>query len=197
MEYTIYNQQGRITNIVGCLPEELEAAVAAAGGAGYLEGVFPWTQFRVSGGQPVAFPAKPSPRHEWDWSANEWRDPRTLEQAKAEKNAEINAARAAANASTFTYGGKEIAVDDLSMKDIQSANGIISLTGALPGGWPGAWKAVDNTYVSIPNIATWTAFYAAMVAQGTANFAHSQQLKDTLAAATTIAEVDAITWSPT
>lgn len=195
--YTIYEQSGRIVAIVGCAPEEIDAEVIAKSGAGYLAGSFAWGQYRVSNGQPVEFPEKPSERYQWDWTTQAWADPRTLAQAKVEKNDEINRARAAANSSTFSYGGKTISVDALSRSDIDGANGIISLTGALPGGWPGAWKAVDNTYVLIPDIATWTAFYAAMVTQGTANFAYSQQLKATLAAATTIAEVDAITWSPT
>jgi hypothetical protein len=196
-KFTIFNADGRIVGLVTCPQEEVAAAVSLAGGVGYVAGAFPWERFRISQGVPVEFPAKPNPRYQWNWTTQAWADPRTLAQAKAEKNDEINRARAAANSSTFSYGGKTISVDALSRSDIDGANGIISLTGALPGGWPGAWKSVDNSYVLIPDIATWTAFYAAMVTQGTANFAYSQQLKATLAAATTIAEVDAITWSPT
>lgn len=127
----------------------------------------------------------------------QWVDARSLAEAKAAKNLEINASRLAANTSYFTFNGKQIAVDALSRSDIDASNGIISLTGALPGGWPGAWKAMDNTYVAIPDIATWTAFYAAMVTQGTANFVYSQQLKAALAAATTLEQVDAIYWGMT
>ena len=118
----------------------------------------------------------------------------TLDDLKAAKNAEINAARLKANRTSFQYAGKAIACDELSMTDIQSANGAVALTGALPGGWPGAWKAMDNTYVMIPDVATWTAFYQAMVDTGTANFNHSQDLKAQLAAATTPEQVAAIVW---
>lgn len=123
-----------------------------------------------------------------------WVDGRTLAQVKAQKNAEINTARLAANRTTFTFGGKAIACDELSRGDIDGVNGIVTLTGALPPGWPGGWKAVDNSVVLIPDVLTWTLFYGAMVAQGTANFNHAQALKATLAAATTIAEVEAIQW---
>lgn len=101
----------------------------------------------------------------------------SLESAIAIKTVEINTARLAATYSWFPYASKVIACDQLSRSDIDGANGIISLTGVLPPGWPGAWKAMDNTYVVIPDVATWTAFYGAMVAQGTANFLHAQALK--------------------
>ncbi|OQA29927.1 MAG: hypothetical protein BWY57_03144 [Betaproteobacteria bacterium ADurb.Bin341] len=118
----------------------------------------------------------------------------TLDELKASKNAEINSARAAANTSTFDHGGKTFSCDQLSRGDIDGVNGEVALTGALPQGFSGAWKAVDNTFLPIADVAAWTAFYRAMVAQGAANFMHAQQLKTQLAAATTAEEVDAIAW---
>lgn len=118
----------------------------------------------------------------------------TLEELKAAKNIEINAARFSANQGTFTHGGKTFACDLLSRGDIDGVNGEVALTGALPANFPGAWKAVDNTYFMIPDVATWTQFYQSMVATGTANFLHAQQLKAQLAAATTAEDVAAIVW---
>ncbi len=100
----------------------------------------------------------------------------TLEEAKAAKNDEINAARLTANRSTFVHGGKTIACDELSRSDIEGANGAIANLGALPPGWPGAWKAVDNTYLVIDTVAKWKAFYLSMFAAGSANFTHAQAL---------------------
>lgn len=113
---------------------------------------------------------------------------------KAAKNAEINAARLAANFSTFTHAGKAIACDQLSRSDIDGTNGFVSLYGTLPPSWPGGWKAVDNSYVSIASVADWKAFYASMFAAGNANFAHAQALKTQLDAAATVEEVAAIAW---
>lgn len=113
---------------------------------------------------------------------------------KTAKNQQINAWRMAANLSTFPYAGKLIACDDLSRSDIDAVAGSISLTGAFPPGFPGGWKATDNTIIPLPDIATFKAMYSAMTAQGTANFARSQALKTALAAATTQADIDAITW---
>lgn len=118
----------------------------------------------------------------------------SLDESKAAKNAEINAARAVANTGTFEHGGKTFSCDQLSRSDIDGVNGEVALTGALPQGFPGAWKAVDNTFLPIADVAAWTAFYRSMVAQGAANFAHAQQLKTQLAAATTTEEVAAIVW---
>ena len=118
--------------------------------------------------------------------------PGALDRAKAKKNEAINAARLAVNTSTFTYQGKLIAVDALSRSDIDGAHGFISATKTMPPGWPGGWKAEDNTIVPITTYAEWLEFYSAMVASGTANFAHSQALKAQVAACTTTAQVNAI-----
>lgn len=139
-------------------------------------------------------PPQPSLVHVWNTTTKQWVDPRTLDDLKAAKNNEINAARLRANRGTFTYAGKTIACDELSRSDIDGVNGEVALTGALPPGFPGAWKAVDNTYVAIPDLNGWKAFYGAMVAQGQANFAHAQSLKAQLSLATTAAEVDAVSW---
>lgn len=118
----------------------------------------------------------------------------TLDELKAAKNADINAARLKANRSTFTHAGKEFACDELSRSDIDGANGMITNLGAMPPGWPGGWKAVDNTVLPIAAVADWKAFYGSMFASGNANFIHAQDLKTALAAATTAAQVAAIVW---
>lgn len=117
-----------------------------------------------------------------------------LAQLKAAKNAEINAARLAANLSTFQHAGKAIACDQLSRSDIDGTNGFVALYSAMPPGWPGGWKAVDNSYVAIATVNDWKAFYGSMFAAGNANFAKAQALKAQLAAATTAAQVAAIVW---
>ena len=118
----------------------------------------------------------------------------TLAELKAVKNSEINNARLVSNRSTFTHSGKVIACDELSRGDIEGTNGIVSLFGVLPTGWPGGWKAVDNTYVVISDVAGWKAFYASMYAAGIANFSKAQTMKAQLSAATTAAQVSAIVW---
>lgn len=118
----------------------------------------------------------------------------SLLELKDAKRSEINAARLAANFSMFTHAGKQIACDQLSRSDIDGANGFVSLHGVLPPGWPGGWKAMDNTYVAIASVNDWKAFYSSMFAAGNANFAKAQTLKNQLDAATTAEEVALIAW---
>lgn len=113
---------------------------------------------------------------------------------KAKKIEEINAARAAANSSTFPWQDKLIACDALSRSDIDGIANSIALNGTLPAGFPGAWKATDNTYIPIPDADTFKDMHNAMVAQGAANFIKSETLKAQLAAAETLEEVAAIQW---
>ena len=114
---------------------------------------------------------------------------------KAAKNVEINLARAAANQTTFPYLGKDIACDALSRSDIDAIANSIGLNDTFPVGFPMGWKCVDNTYIGIPDVASFKNMYAAMVAEGTANFNKSQQLKAALANATTEVAIRSIVWS--
>lgn len=118
----------------------------------------------------------------------------SIEDHRARKNAEINAARLAANSSSFSHDGHVFACDALSRGDIDGTTNTIMLTGSFPQPWPGFWKAIDNSFYPITTLEDWRAFYASMGAQGAANFAKSQQLKQALAAAATIEEIDAIKW---
>lgn len=146
----------------------------------------------IVAGQHFALPAQPSPAHVFDYTSKTWVDPRTLDEVKAIKNAAIDRARGVANTSFFVFQGKQISVDPLSRSDIDAAHGAILMLQAMPPGWPGGWKAKDRTIVQIPDVATWAQFYGTMVATGTANFNHSQVLKAQLAAASTVAEVEAV-----
>ncbi len=113
---------------------------------------------------------------------------------KTSKNTEINEARGTANQSTFPHNGKHIACDMLSRSDIDAVANHIALMGTFPDDFPGAWKATDNSYIVLANVDAFKSLYASMTAQGTANFTHSQQLKATLAAASTIEAINAIVW---
>jgi hypothetical protein len=121
-------------------------------------------------------------------------DAAALAAAKVTKDQQINHWRELANLSSFPYAGKQIASDSLSYRDIMSIATYVLMFGEFEPGFPGAWKATDNTYVTITTVDDFKAMYAAMVAQGTANFNHAQALKGQLAAATRMPEVDAIVW---
>jgi len=113
---------------------------------------------------------------------------------RATKNLEINAARAAANLSTFPHAGWRFACDALSRSDIDGVANHVALFGAFPKGFLGGWKAVDNTMMPMPDVDAFRAMYASMTAQGAENFMRSQSLKAQLENASTPEEIAAITW---
>lgn len=117
-----------------------------------------------------------------------------IEALKVAKNEQINGWRAAANTSTFAHADKHFDCDALSRSDIDGVANHIGLFGDFPAGFPGMWKAADNTMLPVPDVDAFRALYASMTAQGAANFMHSQELKAQLAVATTPEEVAAITW---
>jgi hypothetical protein len=138
-----------------------------------------------------------TPEFGWAVFDSEAVSARTAEElaaAKAAKREEINRARLAANRTSFSFMGKDIAVDDVSRSDIDGVSDQVLLTGSFPAGFPNAWKAMDNTYVAIPDIDTWRAFVTAMTTQGAVNFGRAQQRKAEIDAATTVEQVEAIVW---
>lgn len=118
-----------------------------------------------------------------------------LAELRAVKNADIDAWRAAANASTFPHAGKQIACDALSRSDLDGVAHHIALFGAFPDGFPGGWKATDKTMLPLADVDAFRAMYASMTAQGADNFNHSQALKAALAVASTPEEIAAIRWA--
>lgn len=133
-----------------------------------------------------------SQRWQWNSGSPVLVDPRPISSLKEVKKSEINSSRLSANRGFFMFQGKQVACDELSRSDIDAVNGVVSLIGSVP---INQWKAVDNSYIAIPDKATWIQFYLAMVQTGQANFNHSQSLKARLEEALTIQEIAAIKWS--
>lgn len=117
-----------------------------------------------------------------------------LNAAKLNKLSQINSWREQANKTTFTHQGKVIQCDPLSRGDIDATANHVALFGTFPPNFPGGWKAMDNTIIYLPTIASFKDMYASMTAQGTTNFNRSQQLKAAVSAATTIEQVQDIVW---
>lgn len=130
----------------------------------------------------------------WNNQTMSWQSLLDLSSSKLSKRNLINKWRLQANYSGFMHGGKLIASDQLSMLDITNTANEINQNNSLPANWPGAWKAVDNSYIPITSIQDWRAFFSSMYQQGLNNFSISQQLKTLVDSATTVAEVEAIIW---
>lgn len=118
-----------------------------------------------------------------------------IDELRKIKRAEINAARTAVNAGIFTHAGLVFSCDPLSRSDIDALNGYVALNGDFPPQFSQSWRAVDNAELTLPDVSAWKSFYAAMVAAGLSNFAHSKQLKEALIQAETIEQIEAISTS--
>ena len=199
--YVIGNSvTGEIARTVTCDSSQVAAQVLAGEVLDLHDSAEPSTHYFLSGAL-IAYTedqrvrkALKRPSETWSNASMSPIDNRSLAGVKVEQNEHINLSRLSANRSTFLFSGKLIACDELSRSDIDAVNGVVALTNALPPGFPGGWKAIDNTYVAIPDKAAWISFYVAMVAQGVTNFNHTQTLKAALIAALTIADAEAITW---
>jgi hypothetical protein len=102
---------------------------------GFIPGVWGRDTHYVKDGVAREYPPNPNPSlYVFSLDAEQWVDPRSIDDLKAAKNDAINAARAAANSSTFTFQGKQIAVDALSRSDIDAAHGAILMLQAMPPG---------------------------------------------------------------
>ena len=133
----------------------------------------------------------------YKWTVIDWPKEQidaAVASAKSSKNTQINEWRAQANQSYFTHEGKQVACDALSRSDIDGVAGSISLTGGFPVGFPNVWKAMDNTYIAIPDVDAFKAMYNSMTLQGALNFDRAQKLKAKLEAATSLSEINAINW---
>jgi hypothetical protein len=140
----------------------------------------------------------PEDTHEYRWTdaGPKWIEITSIEQKKIARRALVNAWWQEANNSYFEFRGSRIAYGESDRVDIQGINNVVLLTGAMPTNpdWPAAWKTLDNDWVPLPGVADWIEFNIAIADRGTAHFKQAQMLKAQLEAATTAAEIEAITW---
>ncbi|WP_151790194.1 DUF4376 domain-containing protein [Acinetobacter junii] len=88
----------------------------------------------------VAMPAQPSPYHTFDYSTKQWIDPRSLDEIKAQKWAEIKSQR-----DQLEFGGFEFE-DNIYDSDQVSQGRIM---GAAAAGIDQVWTVRDNTTVNL------------------------------------------------
>lgn len=130
----------------------------------------------------------------WDGSEIVWEV--DLDKLRTSRNELINSWKLEANSSYFEFKGKRFAYKEADRIEIQAINNVVLLTGAMPSNpdWPAAWKAVDNTWLPLPNVAAWVEFNLAIADRGTTHFKHAQELKAKLGLAKTPEEVEAVNW---
>lgn len=141
--------------------------------------------------QPV--PLAPEKQMEWVAAPVPPPVPPTLDELKTAKRAEINAKRAELETSGFSYLGKKFDSDQRSADRMQVA--AIAAQSALMAGQPFQldWTAMDNTFVPL-DAAGVLGLIGAFASYGLSLHEQAKALKAQVDAATTVAEVEAVTW---
>ena len=124
-------------------------------------------------------------------ATTEERNAYLLEKAKASKKAELDVAYDAAANADVTYGGNIFQADKAARENLEELSVYRGTGGALPVGF--TWRTKANTNVAF----TWTDVDGLITAIATQKFvavANMHTKKDALESATTVAEVNAITW---
>lgn len=88
----------------------------------------------------VAMPAQPSPYHIFNYDLKDWIDPRTLDEIKAQKWAEIKSGRDLLEFGGFEFEGSAYDSDQVSQSRIM---------GAAVAGVDQVWTLADNTTVEL------------------------------------------------
>jgi hypothetical protein len=142
----------------------------------------------------VERPAAPSPAHVWNKVSKVWEDPRTLRELRAERWQEVKRQREADEFGSFVWDGSRFDADPVSIQRIQGAAqmALMSIGAGLARTFE--WTLYDDSSRTL------TAHE--MVQVGLALGSHiddqhrkARQLRRRIEAATTIGELDSITWN--
>lgn len=154
----------------------------------------------VSVTPPVArgIPGRPAVNpgdYTFNWTTHTWQNLINVNRFKVTYVQGLDAQRRAANQSSFTFAGKQIACDANSRSDIQDVTQTVQLTGSLPASMNNVWPATDGTTVAVPDVATWKQLVLAMFALAPANQAKFLALVAQVKAAANVTQVRAVVWS--
>lgn len=148
------------------------------------------SQWRVISGQLQPMPPSPDPTYVFDYATGEWKDPRTLAQARDQAWARVKLQREAAAAQGFDWNGHIIQADPRSLANLSTvANSY--LINPPPPGTTIAWTTADNDTVPLtPEQLQQIVAQAGVFVQGLHD--RSQQRRQEIDAATDLASIDAI-----
>ena len=141
----------------------------------------------VEDGALVEKPAKPSDEHIFDYASKQW--VYDLGQHRDDKWAEIKAARSADEFGTFVWNSHTFDCDEVSQRRIQGAVQLAALDSSVTMDW----TLADNT-VQTFNATELQQIGQALAAHVNACHVKGREKRAAIDAATTEAELDAISW---
>lgn len=139
--------------------------------------------------QPTLLPARPSDYHYFNYISKQWEDPRTLEQVRTLIWDNMKRLRTKKESAGFTWDGSVFDSDRVSQSRIMGAVQLAGMNPAFEVPW-----TLQNNSVRVLNAADMILVGAALGSHVATIFARAQEIRTEIYAASTIAEVEAITW---
>lgn len=189
--YALYEtESGRVLQTI-TQPSGVPDVPGGMGACAYIEVA---ADFRdqdsyIADGRVVGIPLRPSDHHLFDWTTKQWFDPRTLQDLKDAKWAEIKAARSSAEYGGFTWDGSAFDSDAISQARIQGA---VQLAGMAPE-FSIDWTLANNEVRTL-SAADMLAVGAALGLHVATQFNRARVLREQIEVATTADAVAAIVW---
>ncbi len=137
--------------------------------------------------------AQPEKHSIFDWTTKQWIDPRTLQDLKAAKWADIKRARDAAELGPFTYDAMEFDGDLNAQRRLAAYISISKSALAAGREFVAEFTLADDTQVTL-SAQDFVGIELAKVQSVAAAFALASVLRGQIEAAQTLAELDAIHW---
>jgi Domain of unknown function (DUF4376) len=194
MRHLIYNSTGQIVKTITSPERDIQYTLGA-GESVYMDPneVFSDTTHRIVGNVPVAFPAKPYRHCRWDYVNNIWLDDNSLLKTKRAKRLEMKEARENKKVSGFKSGGLDF--DSTAEAQMSIASAVMQATIAKIDNvaFSLVWSLSDDSEVTLNKAAILKMGEDLQQMQNNAQNKY-QAKKALINAATTVAEVDAITW---
>lgn len=171
---------GRIISIISGIPEILELNKISDK---YIDvDDLPNLDQYWGGSEWVDMPPQPSPHHVFDCDLKDWADPRTLDEIKAQKWAEIKSQRDSLEFGGFEFEGNTYDSDQVSQGRIM---------GAASAGVAQVWTLADNTTVEL-SATELQQLYAALQAHIASVHERGRNARQLINEAETKEEVEAI-----
>lgn len=164
------------------------AAQQLRAGEGFTEGSFNAELTVILGGTPVARAACPGDG--WAWDGVQWVDQRSLADARTARWEAVKLERSQRLGGTFTALGHIFQID-LIMVPASSLSAMQAQLSAAP--WEKQWTLADDSRVTL-DAADMIAVGQAMDVAVDTIWNTSQDMRDAIEAAESVAEVDAVVW---
>lgn len=203
MKYTVYSiASGEVLRNIESPPDQISYQIFS--GEAYFEGLYEVSDFYFSGGNPVAYSPtekaakanRPAYSTAWSNVTMSWNDPRSLNQAKLDKAKEIRAARDEVIFGPFEAIGYTFDGDRDAQNNFRTAyqSAVMALQYDTP--YSITWTLADDSAVTLSAL---DVYNVGNILINRVRYAYEveRNLRAIGLAATTVAEVDAITWTYT